>query len=75
VSDLTGVSDQDLVRESNRRYRLKEEERQREQHARYMQALADEEARDREFAASIGITYEQLEEAENYVRQKVDEER
>jgi hypothetical protein len=69
--DLTSIPDKEFQEESRRRYREQEKARQAERTRLYLEAQAAEEARDKEFAERIGITYAQYEEVESYVREKV----
>lgn len=72
--DLSSLTEKELQAEVMRRHEIKERERHLEEIERYRAERAAEEAKDREFAASIGITYEQYEDAESYVRNKIWEE-
>ena len=69
--DLTEVPDEELKAEARRREREAAKARAEAQLREAQLAWEMEEAKDAEFARGIGITYEQFEEAENYIREKI----
>lgn len=67
IGNLHRLSDTELQEEIDRREKIRRKEQEEAFLRRYREALEREKARDREFAASIGITYEQLQQVEEYV--------
>jgi len=72
--DLTSVPDPEFQFEANRRSQLKAKEYQEQLADRYRREREAKEARDREFATEVGITWEQFQEVDAWVRDNVYEE-
>lgn len=72
--DLTSIPDSEFRQELERRSRAREKADQERRHQEYLRVLEEKEAKDKEFAAGIGITWEQFQSADDYIRDKVYEE-
>lgn len=70
MTDITSISDAEFRREASRRERAAREARHLEQVERWRQEHEAQEAKDREFAAGLGITWEQFQAAEDYLSDK-----
>lgn len=64
---IHGLDDKALQAELNRRNMIREEECHREQVKKYRLEREAEEARDRDFASGVGVTWEQFQEIKYYV--------
>jgi hypothetical protein len=74
LPDITQVPDKDFQAEANRRQRAREAAYEAELRDKYRKERMAQEVKDRAFAAQTGITWDQYEAVEDYVRDKVYEE-